>query len=141
MISSIDDVIDRMQSIADSVGPHDGVGSFNMVYQRTTEAIRQRLGTGFFDDDRFMERFDIVFANRYFAAVDADAAGRRIDTAWRPLFVRRSDRRVHAVQFAVAGMNTTSTTTSRWRSSMSVPPRTPIRSPVRSRPTTAESPT
>jgi len=106
MISSIDDVIDRMQSIADSVGPHDGVGSFNMVYQRTTEAIRQRLGTGFFDDDRFMECFDIVFANRYFAAVDADAAGRRIDTAWRPLFVRRSDRRVHAVQFAVAGMNT-----------------------------------
>jgi len=105
MISSIDDVIARMRSIAGSTRPHDGVGAFNMVYLRTTEAVRDRLGTGFFGDDGFMERLDIVFANLYFAAVDADAAGRRVDRAWRPLFSRRSDRRVHAVQFVVAGMN------------------------------------
>lgn len=105
MISTIDDVIDRMQSIADSTGPGDGVGVFNNVYRLTTEAIRDKLGTGFFDDDGFTERFDIVFANRYFDAVDADAAGRRVNAAWRPLFARRSDRRLYAVQFAVAGMN------------------------------------
>jgi Family of unknown function (DUF5995) len=105
VISTIDDVINRMQSIADSTAPEDGVGVFNMVYQRTTVAIRDKFGTGFFDDDAFMERFDIVFANRYFDAVDADTAGRPLNAAWRPLFARRSDRRLHAVQFAVAGMN------------------------------------
>jgi hypothetical protein len=77
-----------------------------MVYQRTTEAIRDRLGTGFFVDDGFIERFDIVFADLYFAAVDADSAGQRVSAGWRPLFARRSDRRVYAVQFALAGMNT-----------------------------------
>jgi len=105
VIDTIDDVIDRMQSIADSTGPGDGVGFFNAVYQLTTEAVRDRLGTGFFTDEGFVERFDIAFANFYFAAIDADAAGQPVDAAWRPLFARRSDRRVHAAQFAVAGMN------------------------------------
>jgi hypothetical protein len=105
MIKSIGEVIERLRSIARSTGPGDGVGAFNMVYLRTTEAVRDLLGTGFFHDDGFLEQFDVVFANQYFAAVDADAAGRRVDRAWRPLFDRRSDRRVHAVQFVVAGMN------------------------------------
>ena len=47
----------------------------------------------------------MIFADRYFAAVDDDAAGRRVDAAWRPLFKQRADRRVHAAQFVVAGMN------------------------------------
>ena len=94
-----------MQSIADSLRRDDGVGVFNFVYLRTTQAIRDRLGTGYFDDDGFIEHFDIVFADFYFAAIDADAAGRRPEAAWRPLFTRRADRRLHAVQFAVAGMN------------------------------------
>jgi hypothetical protein len=105
MVRTIDDVIGRMQSIADSVGSHDGVGWFNMVYQRVTEAVRDRLGSGFFSDDGFVEQFDIVFAGRYFAAIDADAAGRRVSAAWRPLFAQRADRRVHPVQFVLAGMN------------------------------------
>src|SRR5262249_40802344 len=104
-VRTIDDIISRMQSIADSVSQHDGVGWSNRVYQRVTEAIRDRLGTGFFRDDAFLEQLDIVFADRYFAAVDADAAGRRVGAAWRPLFARRSDRRVHPVQFVVAGLN------------------------------------
>jgi Family of unknown function (DUF5995) len=106
MISTFDDAIDRMQSIADSTGPGDGIGVFNMVYQRTSAAIRDRLGTGFFDDDDFIARLGIIFAELYFAAVDADSAGQRVSAAWRPLFAQRSDRRVQAVQFAVAGMNT-----------------------------------
>jgi hypothetical protein len=105
MINTIDDVVDRLVAIANSLGPRDGVGAFNLVYLRTTEAIRERLGTGFFADDAFVERLAVTFAKRYFAAVDAHTTGRPIDAAWRPLFARRADRRVHAVQFAVAGMN------------------------------------
>lgn len=105
MAGTIHDVIDRMRAIAEATVPGDGVGYFNGVYLRTTRAILDRLGTGFFEDDGFVERFDVVFADLYFDAIDDDAAGRRLDAAWRPLFTRRADRRVHALQFVVAGMN------------------------------------
>jgi hypothetical protein len=102
---TIDDVLDRLQVIGASVPADDGVGAFNTVYELTTQAVRDRIGTGFFDNDIFVERLDVVFADRYFAAVDAAAAGRPVDSAWRPLFDRRADHRLHPVQFVVAGMN------------------------------------
>jgi hypothetical protein len=52
-----------------------------------------------------MDVLDVVFANLYLVAVDADAAGARVPRAWRPLFARRADTRVASIQFAVAGMN------------------------------------
>ena len=102
---TIDDVLDRLQVIGTSVPAGDGVGSFNAVYALTTQAVRDRIGTGFFDDDLFVERLDVVFADRYLATVDAATSGRPVDSAWRPLFDDRADHRIHAVQFAVAGMN------------------------------------
>ena len=104
-ISTIDDVIARMRVIGDSFDPKDGLSQFNAVYQRVTEAIRDRLTGGFFDDANFVEHFDIVFANRYFTAIDADAARQPVDPAWQPLFSSRSDFRILPVQFVVAGMN------------------------------------
>lgn len=106
MVATIDDVLDRMHAIQASLEPDDGVAVFNRVYHRLTETVRDRLRAGFFADPEFVERFDVLFAKRYFAEVDADAAGHRPDPAWRPLFARRADRHVHAVQFAIAGLNT-----------------------------------
>jgi hypothetical protein len=106
MVTTIDDVLDRMRAIQASLDPLDGVAVFNWVYQRVTEAVRDRLRISFFADPVFVEQFDVRFAKRYFAAVDADAAGQRPDPAWRPLFARRADRHIHAAQFAIAGLNT-----------------------------------
>ena len=105
MIKNINDVIDRMRAIGDSTDPRDGIGQFNAVYQRATEAIRDQLNGEFFEDATLAEHFNVVFANRYFVAVDADAAGQPVDSAWKPLFSSRSDTRVQAVQFVIAGMN------------------------------------
>jgi hypothetical protein len=105
MTGSISEVIVRMRDIEESTDPRDGVRWFNWVYRLTTERIQERLRDGFFADARFTEHLDVVFADRYFAAVDDAAAGRRVDAAWRPLFKQRADRRVHAAQFVVAGMN------------------------------------
>jgi Family of unknown function (DUF5995) len=105
VITTIDDVIERMREIQASLDPDDGVGQFNWVYLRVSEEVRRRLSDGFFRDPRFVEHFDVTFAQRYFAAVDAAAAGQRIDPAWRPLFERRADPRVQPIQFVVAGMN------------------------------------
>jgi hypothetical protein len=105
-METIDEVIERMRAIQASLDPRDGVGQFNWVYQRVSEAVRDHLAAGFFHDPHFVEHFDVVFAARYFAAVDADAAGQRLDPAWRPVFKRRADTRIQPIQFAVAGMNT-----------------------------------
>lgn len=104
-MATIGDVIARMQTITDALPVDDGVRAFTTVYQRVTEALRDRLGTHFFGDDEFVEQLDVIFAERFFDAVDAAASGQQVDRAWRPLFSQRADKRVHAVQFVVAGMN------------------------------------
>jgi hypothetical protein len=105
VINTIDDVVARLHTIGASLSPDDGVGQFNTVYQHTTEAIQDRLAGDFFNDPAFVEHLDVVFANRYFAAVDADVARQSVDFAWQPLFNLRADARVQALQFVLAGMN------------------------------------
>ncbi|GAA3390694.1 DUF5995 family protein [Cryptosporangium minutisporangium] len=106
MAGGISDVLARMRTIRDALDPVDGVRQFNQVYLRVTEELQPRLTAGFFRDPGFVERFATIFAGRYFTAVDAGAVDvRRVSPAWRPLFAQREDRRIHPVQFAVAGMN------------------------------------
>ncbi len=105
-VTTIDAVVERLEAIQAELGPHDGIGQFNRVYLRTTEAVRDHLRAGFFDDPAFVERLDVVFAALYFAAVEADQDAAPVDPAWRPLFDARSDARLRPIQFAVAGMNT-----------------------------------
>jgi hypothetical protein len=106
MATTIEDVLARMRAIQASLEPRDGVGRFNRAYLHTTEAVRDHVVAGFFHDAGFVESLDVIFAARYFAAVDAAAAGQKVDPAWRPLFASRHDARVQPIQFVVAGMNT-----------------------------------
>jgi hypothetical protein len=101
----IAEVIRRMQEIRDSLDPHDGVACFNRMYLQVTELVRQNLVEGFFEDDAFIERLDVIFAELYFQNIDAVGAGRRPDPSWKPLFDARSNRVVWPIQFAFAGMN------------------------------------
>src|SRR5690349_18669213 len=105
MTATIDDVVDRLRGIGQATPPPDGEGTFATVYQVTTEAIRDRLRAGFFEDGVTLERFDVVFADRFFHAADAAAAGHPVPHVWAPLFAARGDRRIYAVQFALAGLN------------------------------------
>jgi hypothetical protein len=107
MTATIDDVVDRLRAIRDAAPIGDGVRPFAAVYLTTTEAIRDRLRAGFFEDPATVERFDVVFAGRFFVA-EAAAAGslpEPVPRVWEPLFAARGDRRVQDVQFAVAGLN------------------------------------
>lgn len=82
----------------------DGVGHFNRMYLQVTELVGERLREGFFVDDRFIERLDIVFAHLYLDAVEGDRKGRALPQCWEPVFTSRSLPLV-PIQFAVAGMN------------------------------------
>src|SRR2546422_10457976 len=101
--STVAEVIARMQQIGADLDPRDGVACFDRMYLMFTELVEQNLTDGFFKDRPFVERMDVIFACRYFDAVDAAAAGKRPDPSWRPLFDARSNRVVWPIQFALAG--------------------------------------
>lgn len=103
--NDIDGVIERMHAI-DGVLPNgDGVAEFNRMYLRVTEEVGKTVDGNSFEHEEFLERLDIVFANHFFSAFDADAAKEEVPTAWSPLFDARLKPRTHPIQFAFAGMN------------------------------------
>lgn len=102
----IEAVAARMQALAESLPPQDGVRRFNELYHAVTvEVARAQTESTTFEDPAFMSRLDVVFADLYFEAVEADQRGRSTARAWAPLFERRAARGIAALQFAIAGMN------------------------------------
>jgi hypothetical protein len=81
----------------------DGVACFNGMYLQVTSAVRDALPT--FERPEFVERLDVLFAEFYFQAFDASVARAWVSKAWAPLFSRRAERGILALQFAIAGMN------------------------------------
>ncbi|MDY6997169.1 MAG: DUF5995 family protein [Actinomycetota bacterium] len=70
---TIDDVAATFDEIIDwSIEFGHGLGYFATVYKRATLAIRDKVHAGdYFDDNARMVRFDTVFAQRYFDALNA----------------------------------------------------------------------
>ncbi len=90
-VASVGEAVQRMEAIQGYLGAGDGLRWFNLMYLEVTRAFRRRLGTGFFRDEAYTERLDVVPP--------------ATPHAWRAVFERREDRRVVPLQFAVAGMN------------------------------------
>ncbi len=105
-VDSIAEAIHRMEAIAGALPATDGVACFNRMYLTVTRAVGAHMGTGFFADAVFMDRLDVVFVNRYLAALDSWAAdATSVCRSWRALIARRTRADLAPLQFAVAGMN------------------------------------
>ncbi|MFC9733372.1 DUF5995 family protein [Streptomyces roseolus] len=102
---AVDPVVDRMRSLRAAWHPGDGVAVFNRVYLTVTEEIGHAIEAGAFGDRRAAATLDVLFAERYLAAVEAHAAGRPGPACWRPLFHYRRHPGVTPLQFALAGIN------------------------------------
>jgi hypothetical protein len=100
--ATVAEVITRLRSLQSTLPPGDGVAAFNRMYLQVTELVAARITHGYFRNEEFMTRLDVVFAGLYLAAVEAPAG--RAAHCWRPLFERRA-RPLLPVQFALAGMN------------------------------------
>jgi hypothetical protein len=104
-VSSIDQALAQMRAVDAALPASDGVACFNRMYIAVTDAVRQRVTAGYFADSAFVSHLDVVFANQYFAAVDALAVGGDLPKAWQPLVSARSSPGIEPIQFALAGMN------------------------------------
>lgn len=103
-VATIADVIVRMRAIDASLPRKDGVAYFNRLYLQVTEAVATAAAGSTWQDPRFLDRLDVVFAGLYFDAEQTIASGGPCPIAWRPLIEVRAEPR-SPIQFALAGMN------------------------------------
>jgi len=83
---------------------HDAI--FSLSYLLTTIEYRRTIeDPTFFEDTRFVNHEDAVFARFYFDAYDAWHAGQPAPPAWALAFQAASDRRVSAVGDLALGIN------------------------------------
>src|SRR5271163_4405588 len=69
---NVDDVLRNVDQIIDwSINANSHLGYFAVVYKRVTLAIREAINDGQFDDGHRVARLDVVFAQRYFDALNA----------------------------------------------------------------------
>ena len=91
---TIDEVVARLQQLDATLPPSDGVRWFNRLYLDVTLAVRQYCQSTTLAAGPFLEQLDILFANLFFAAFDAAAAGRSVPACWAPMFDARHDPRI-----------------------------------------------
>jgi Family of unknown function (DUF5995) len=80
---------------------------FSLTYLRVTEEYQRTIEGPFFDDTRFVNHEDTLFAHYYFAAFDAWSAGRieQVPPAWRVAFGAAKARSVSATGDLLLGIN------------------------------------
>jgi hypothetical protein len=104
--TTIDDVIARMRAIDTALPAADGIACFNRMYLDVTLSVADQAAHGGFTDLAWVSRLDVVFANLYFAAVDAIAEPPAAQpVAWHPMLGARTNADIEPIQFALAGMN------------------------------------
>src|SRR5688572_33349683 len=85
--NGIDDVLEILDGIiADCKAQSDPLGYFPALYRQVTLTVKQGIAQGFFDDGPRMDRFDALFANRYFAAYEAFRSGAQPTQSWQLAF-------------------------------------------------------
>ncbi len=81
---TVDEVIHRLtQIVEDAKAKESRLGYFAVLYREVTIAVKQRIDEGnYFDDNARMEKFDVIFANRYLAAYDQMQSGSKPTRCW-----------------------------------------------------------
>ncbi len=79
-------VLEQMQQRLDALAVDSSRRTFLSTYKRTTAAVGQAIEDGLFEDPVWVEEWDVVFAQLYLDAYDADRAGASVPRPWRLAF-------------------------------------------------------
>jgi len=102
---TIDEVLKQLDAIiADSVKNNDPSGFFAYIYRRTTAEIKKSIVKGEFEDNDRMEKFDVLFANKYLEAYYNFHKGLPVCKSWAVAFQAKKERRT-ILQHIILGMN------------------------------------
>ena len=82
---TISDVVERMTTLLDTLPPQlASRRAFLATYLRTTQAVGDAIDRAAFEDPVWVEAWDVVFADLYLVALDADLAADPARPAPRP---------------------------------------------------------
>jgi len=105
-VATVEDVISLLRSLDGQLSNDDGLKWFNLLYMKVTEGVRHQSAAFRWENTRWLERLDVIFAKLYFAAISGWLGNRNeLARAWLPLFEARDQPGVMRLQFAFAGIN------------------------------------
>jgi hypothetical protein len=105
-VDTVGDVLEALDAIiARSIEERSRVGYFAAVYRQVTAKIAEGIATRFFDDGERMERLDVVFADRYLAALDGYRSGGAVSRSWGAAFEAAASNRPIVLQHLLVGIN------------------------------------
>jgi hypothetical protein len=103
---TIEEVIGQLTHIVDQSRARGSCdGYFAALYRRVTVEVREHIARGWFDDGPRMERFDVIFANRYLEAWAGREAGAAGGAAWGVAFEAERAFWPVVLQHLLLGMN------------------------------------
>ncbi len=104
--TTINQVIDALQAIiTESVAENSRVGYFAALYYKVTASVRDGIAKGQFEDGARMEKFDVLFANRYLDAFNAWKNERALSESWRAAFETAGHSSKLVLKHLLLGMN------------------------------------
>jgi Family of unknown function (DUF5995) len=104
--TTIDEVIAHLDAIvSDCAARGLRMGYFPAMYNRVTRRVKQRIAEGTFEDNARMERFDVIFANRYLTAYYAHRDHKPCTESWKITFEASKKWGPMVIQHLVASMN------------------------------------
>ena len=104
--TTIDEVIAQLEAIiADSINTNNRMGYFAALYYKVTAAVRDGIAKGQFQDGARMEKFDVMFANRYLDALTAWRANQPVSSSWQVAFEATKSSSALVLQQLLLGMN------------------------------------
>jgi hypothetical protein len=104
--TTTEEVVSRLEAIIEeSIEKRSRMGYFAALYNRVTQHVRQGIAAGNFADGPRMERFDVVFANRYLDAYDRYRAGEPPTASWLAAFRAAEDDDLSVLQHLALAMN------------------------------------
>jgi hypothetical protein len=104
--AAVNDVVARMQQRLDELPQSVSQRApFLGTYMRTTQAVGGAVGHGRFEDPEWVERWDVVFAELYLDAHDADRAGNQaqVPRPWQLAFAAPAE--LPALRHVLLGIN------------------------------------
>lgn len=108
-VATIDQVVDAIQGIVDwSKENQSRLGYFAALYKRITIAIRTAIAEGKFQNGPRLQQLDVVFASRYFAALNGyfhPATYPKPSHAWQVAFDGALQPEPILIQHMLAGVN------------------------------------
>jgi hypothetical protein len=99
VIAQLDVIIKRAREEASRLG------YFATLYRNVTIKVKEGIATGMFEDGARMERLDVIFANRYLAALEAFQLGEKPSHCWLVAFETSGSWSPIILQHLLAGMN------------------------------------